>query len=135
MRTAVQAFTAALNAGNYEEAYGMFSNQCRQHPPSDQEQFAKQWKDILSPETGAKAQLVFIDLEVVSEKNGMYNVKTTFELTRGGATYSFGSESDPFIEWMVNEDGEWRIHDTLCESVPLPSSGSPTPSAEGTSAP
>jgi hypothetical protein len=135
MSATVQAFTAALNAGNYEEAYGMFSNQCRQHPPSDQEQFAKQWKDILSPETGDKAELAFINLKVVSHENDMYNVKTTFELTRGGTTYSFGSESDPFIEWMVKEEGEWRIHDKVCEIVPLPSSGSPTPSAEGTSAP
>ena len=135
MRTAVQAFTAALNAGNYDEAYGMFSNQCRQGPSGDQEQFATKWKDILTPETGGKGTLTFIDLKVVSQEDDVYKVTTTFELTRGGSTYSFGSESDPFIEWMVKEEGEWRIHDKVCERLPSPPSGSPTPSAEGTSAP
>ena len=135
MRAAVQAFTAALNAGNYDEAYGMFSNQCRQGPSEDQGQFATKWKDLLTPETGTKGTLTFIDLKVVSQEDDVYKVTTTFELNQGGRTYSFGSESDPFIEWMVKEEGEWRIHDKACERLPSPPSGSPTPSAEGTSAP
>jgi hypothetical protein len=135
MHDAVYRFTTALNAGNYAEAYGMFSNQCRQGPSGDQEQFAKKWKDLLSPETGAKGTLTFIDLKLVSQEDDVYKVTTTFELTQGGSTYSFGSESDPFIEWMVKEDGVWHIHDKVCESAPPPPTGSPTPSAEGTSAP
>jgi hypothetical protein len=135
MSDAVYRFTTALNTGNYAEAYGMFSNQCRQGPSGDQEQFATKWKDLLTPETGANGTLTFIDLKVVSQEGNVSKVTTTFELTQGGKTYSFGSESDPFIEWMVKEEGEWRIHDKACERLPSPPSGSPTPSAEGTSAP
>jgi len=135
MHDAVYRFTTALNTGKYAAAYGMFSNRCRQGALGDEEQFAKQWKDLLSPETGGQGKLAFIDLKVVSQEDGVYKVETTFELTRDGTTYSFGSESDPFVEWMVKEDGEWRIHDKVCESAPPPPTGSPTPSTEGTSTP
>ncbi len=59
----------------------------------------------------------------------MFQVKTTFQLTKGGGTVQFGSESDPLVEWMVNEDGEWHIHDKVCELLsPKPgATPSPTP--------
>ncbi len=132
IRASLREFTAAINSENYDAAYAKFSNWCRQSIPSDK--FTENWESTM--ESGA-AQLEFIDVEILPRKDDlpqtddMLKVKTTFQLTKVEGTVEFGQEkeSDPLIEWMVKEDGEWHIHDKVCELLgPKPGAApSPTP--------
>jgi hypothetical protein len=123
IRTSLNEFTAALNSGNYEAAYAKFSDWCRHNIPLDK--FTEEWKATM--ESGA-AKLELTDVEIVSQTDDIFQVKTAFQLTKGGGTVQFGSETDPLVEWMVNEDGEWHIHDKVCELLsPEPEEATPSP--------
>jgi hypothetical protein len=123
IRTSLNEFAAALNSENYDAAYAKFSNWCRHSIP--QEKFTEEWESTM--ESGA-AKLELTDVEIVSEAGDTYRVKTAFQLTKGGGTVTFGSESDPLVEWIVNEDGEWHIHDKVCELLGPRPGATPTPS-------
>ena len=124
IRTSLNEFTAALNSENYEAAYAKFSNWCRHSKPL--EKFTEEWESTM--ESGA-AKLELTDVKIVSQTDDMFRVKTTFQLIKAEGTVMLGSESDPLIEWMVKEDGEWHIHDKICERIsPAPeATPSPTP--------
>lgn len=124
IRTSLNEFTAAINSENYEAAYAKYSDWCRGNIPI--EKLTENWKSQFGSGT---VQLELTDVEVVSESGDTYEVNTTFELTRDGETIVWGKESDPYIEFMVREDGEWHIHDKLCELLgPKPGAApSPTP--------
>ena len=128
IRTSLNQFTAALNSENYEAAYAKYSDWCRHRIPL--EKFTETWKSVFG-----SAKLELTDVEIVpqtddtSQTDDMFRVKTAFQLTRNGITKTWGSESDPYIEFMVREDGEWHIHDKVCELLgPKPgATPSPTP--------
>jgi len=124
IRTSLNEFTAAINSENYAAAYAKYSDWCRGNIPL--EKLTENWESQFG---SGVVELKLTDVKVVSKSGDMYEVDTTFELTRDGSTIVWGKESDPYIEFMVQEGGEWHIHDKLCELLgPRPGAiPSPTP--------
>jgi hypothetical protein len=122
IRTSLNELTAAINSEDYEAAYAKYSNWCRQNIPI--EKLIEHWKSNFG--SGA-TRLELTDVEIVSSSGDMYQVDTTFQVTRDGATTEWGKESDPYIQFMVQEGGEWHIHDKLCELLGPEPGATPSP--------
>lgn len=111
MRDALNDFTAELNAGRFDSVTDFYSEQCRSAFASDK--VAETWQELL----GEDAIVELTGLEVVSNNGSYAQVVTEFELTRGPDLLTIGDPNDPIIEWMVLENGKWRIHDKICEVI------------------
>lgn len=130
IRAALDSFTAELNSGDFDSISTFYSKWCRSRIPPDR--LAEEWEKVL----GTNALLRLTDVEIEAQDGDYFHIHTEFELDRGPDTVRLGTKEDSLIEWMVKEDGQWHIHDKVCELLgPGPAPASPTAPASSTPSP